>query len=210
MTCEPLLLIGAGGHAVSCIDVIEQQGKYSIMGLVGRPHEVGSTLLSYSVIGCDDDLPDLTRVCKFALITVGHIKSPTLRIKLFEDAMSIGFKFPSIISPHAYVSPHAKLGSGTIVMHGAIINADTVVGHNCIINSNALVEHGVKIADHCHISTASVVNGNVSIGQGTFLGSGSCVRESRIIGEHCLIGMKQSVHMDCKTYTQLPKLREKV
>ena len=29
---------------------------------------------------------------------------------------------PSIISPLAYVSPKAKIGEGTIVMHGAIIN----------------------------------------------------------------------------------------
>ena len=29
-----LALIGAGGHAVSCIDVIEKTNKYKIVGLV--------------------------------------------------------------------------------------------------------------------------------------------------------------------------------
>ena len=37
---EPsLILIGAGGHARSCIDVIEQQGEYQIAGMIGMPDE---------------------------------------------------------------------------------------------------------------------------------------------------------------------------
>ena len=35
-----LIVIGAGGHAKSCIDVIEQHGHYSIGGLVGMPAEI--------------------------------------------------------------------------------------------------------------------------------------------------------------------------
>ncbi len=209
MKRKPILLIGAGGHAISCIDVIEQQEKYHILGLIGRSHEVGATLCHYPVIGCDDDLPLLLKQCPFALITVGHIKSPLLRIRLFEYTRNVGFTLPSIVSPYAYISPHATLGAGTIVMHGAIVNAGTVVGDNSIINSRALLEHGVRVADHCHISTASVVNGDVSIGRGTFVGSGSCIRESQTVGEGCVIGMNQSVYADCDAYTRLPLLREK-
>ena len=32
-----IILIGAGGHALSCIDVIETHGLYRIAGLVGLP-----------------------------------------------------------------------------------------------------------------------------------------------------------------------------
>ena len=31
---EKIILIGGGGHCKSCIDVIEQQGKYHIAGIV--------------------------------------------------------------------------------------------------------------------------------------------------------------------------------
>ena len=40
MTKPSLILIGAGGHARSCIDVIEQQGQYQIARLIGIPEEV--------------------------------------------------------------------------------------------------------------------------------------------------------------------------
>jgi phage gp45-like len=42
VTKSDLILIGAGGHSRSCIDVIEQEGKYRIAGLVGAKDEVGA------------------------------------------------------------------------------------------------------------------------------------------------------------------------
>jgi len=45
MSKPNMILIGAGGHAYSCIDVIEQQGKYHIAGLVGMPDEMHTTHL---------------------------------------------------------------------------------------------------------------------------------------------------------------------
>jgi sugar O-acyltransferase (sialic acid O-acetyltransferase NeuD family) len=201
---EPLLLIGAGGHAKACIDVIEQQGRFEVIGLVGREDEFGESLLGYAVIGTDADLPALVKKAPNALITIGQIKSPDLRIRLFELLLANGFRLPSVVSPSAYVSGHAAIGAGTIVMHDAIVNADAVVGDNCIINTRSLVEHDVKVADHCHISTGAIVNGHVNIGKGCFIGSGSAVRESVIIAERCVIGMGQQITKNCAPGTIMP------
>lgn len=208
MSKPPILLVGAGGHARACIDVIEQEGRYAVAGLTGVPDEAGSSVLGYPVLGSDADLPALLRDYPYALVAVGHIKTPQIRMKLFDLLERSGFIIPTIISPHAYVSPHAKLGAGTIVMHGAMVNAAAVVGRNCILNSQSLVEHDVIIADHCHVATAAVINSGVSIGAGTFIGSNSCVRQCLAIGEHCLIGMGQRVLADCAAGTHIPPSRE--
>lgn len=207
MTLEPILLLGAGGHARACIDVIEQEGRYVVAGLVGLSHEVGSRILDYPVLGIDADLPGLLNRYSNVLVAVGQIESPEIRIRLFDLLQKNSCSLPVIVSPHAYVSPHVKLGSGTIAMHGAMINAGAVVGKNCIINSQALVEHDVVIADHCHIATAAVVNGGVRIGLGTFVGSGANVRQEINIGELCLIGMGQRVLSDCEAGTCMPPKR---
>lgn len=183
-----ILLIGAGGHALACIDVIEQTGLYSIAGLVGLPHEKGQQL-NYCLIGQDNDLPELARHIHLALISVGQIRTAAPRIQLFQAAQSAGFSLPAIIAPSAYVSPHAQLGAGSIVMHGAIINAGAHVGENCIINSRALIEHDSCIGHHCHIATGAIINGAVRVGKGSFIGSGAVIRQGLHIGEHCLIGM---------------------
>ena len=193
MNKEKILLIGAGGHSQSCIDVIEQENKYEIAGLIGIKEEVGQNRLGYEVIGTDEDLSELSKSIPNAVVTSGQIKSASLRKKLFNLAQNLNFRTPNIISPKAYVSPHAKIGAGTILMHGTYVNAGAAVGENCIINSRALVEHGANIGDHCHLSTGVIVNGNVSIGESTFIGSGTRIKEGIKIGANCVVGMGLSV-----------------
>lgn len=202
---EPsILLVGAGGHARACIDVIEQEGLFVVAGLVGMPSEVGRRILGYPVLGSDGDLRALLSEHACALVTIGQIKTPEIRMRLFDVLEKSGSRLPTVVSPRAYISRHAAVGAGSIVMHGAVINAGAVVGRNCIINSQSLVEHDVVIADHCHIATAAAVNGGVHVGEGTFIGSGSSVRQAITIGERCVIGMGQRVLADCAAGTQLP------
>ena len=204
MTRDPILLLGAGGHARACLDVIEQEGRFVIKGLVGLPKEVGSAILNSPVLGTDEDLPKLLGNCANAIIAVGQIKTPDPRIRLFDLLQQNSCALPTIVSPRAYVSPHANLGMGTIVMHGAVINAGVVVEKNCIINSQSLVEHDSVIADHCHIATAATINSGVCISTGTFIGSNSSVKQGVSIGDRCVIGIGQQVLANCKTGVCMP------
>ena len=191
-----LILFGPGGHAHSCIDVIEHLGVFKIAGLIGTEEELQNECMGYRIIGTDSDLPELAKRYEHALITVGQIESARVRQCIYDQALALGFKFPSIISPRAYVSPYAVVGDGTIVMHGAIVNAGARVGNNCIVNSNALIEHDATVADHCHISTGVIVNGDVSIGFGSFVGSGSVIKQGITLGSRCVIGMGLAVRHD--------------
>lgn len=204
MSKVQILLVGAGGHARACIDVIEQEGRFQVGGLVGLPNEVGEHILGYPVLGTDVDLVSLLRDHTHALITIGQIKTAAPRMRLFNLLQQAGYALPIIVSPRAYVSPRATLGAGTIVMHGAVVNAAAVVGCNCIVNSQSLIEHDVVIGDHCHVATAAAINSGVHIGSGTFVGSNCSVRQLVKIGDRCLIGMGQRVLADCQAGTHIP------
>lgn len=182
-----LLLIGGGGHCKSVIDVIEEEGSFEIAGIIDRKELIGQKVLGYEVIGCDDDLEKLATHFTHAIVTVGQIKSPDVRISLFNRLQSLCFEMPSIISPRAYVSKHAKLGSGTVIMHDAMINAAASIGNNCIINTKALIEHDCTVHDHCHISTGAIINGGTIVQHGTFIGSNAVSKEYAIIKERSFI-----------------------
>jgi sugar O-acyltransferase (sialic acid O-acetyltransferase NeuD family) len=188
-----ILLLGAGGHAHACIDVIEQQGQFNIAGLIGMSDELGEKHLGYSVIATDHDLPDLCKNYQYLLIAVGQIRSSDQRAHLYSQVRKLGFILPVIIAPTAYVSSHAIINAGTIVMHNSMVNSGAKIGVNCIINSRALIEHDAWVGDHCHISTGALLNGHVNIGNGSFVGSGSVVKEGVSIGVNCTIGMGLSV-----------------
>lgn len=185
---EKLLLIGGGGHCRSVIDVIEQENRFEIAGIIDKKELMGQEVLGYKIIGCDEDLEVLRAQYAYALISVGQIKTPKIRMALFEQLKNLDYELPSIISPLAYVSKHAKVDEGSIVMHHALINANASVGKNCIINSKALIEHDAIIEDYCHISTGAIVNGGAIIRKNTFFGSNSMARESIEISEKSIIG----------------------
>jgi sugar O-acyltransferase (sialic acid O-acetyltransferase NeuD family) len=174
---EKIILIGGGGHCGACIDVIEQEGRFTIAGIVDVPEKKQHNVLGYPVIGSDADLAELIKTFPNLLITLGQIKSPARRIELYNDLTQMGARFPVVQSHLAYVSPRAQVAEGTIVMHHALINAGASIGRNCIINTKALVEHDAVIEDHCHISTGAIVNGGVTIGSGSFFGSGAVSKE---------------------------------
>ena len=179
-----IILIGGGGHCKSVIDVIEKEGRFIIAGIVDVPELLGTDVLGYPVIGDDSDIENLSNKYTHALITIGQIRSPEIRVKLFNLVKKVGFICPTIISPRAYVSKHSITGAGTVIMHDALVNTGVYIGKNCIINSKALIEHDSKISDHCHISTNAIVNGGVTIKSGCFLGSGSITNNLITIEEN--------------------------
>ncbi len=185
---EKLILIGGGGHCKACIDVIEQEGRFDIAGILDVPEKVGTQILGYSIIGTDDMIDSLTKEFRYFFITVGQIGSPGVRLRIFQKLKQTGLPLPVIISPFANVSKHAKLGEGTIVMHHALINAGATAGCNCIINSKALVEHDAQIGDHCHIATGAIINGGVSVGHESFIGSCSVISQNIIIAPKIILG----------------------
>ena len=193
---KEIILIGGGGHARACIDVIEQTEQYRIAGLVDVPEKLHQKILGYEIFATDNELPKLSQDYQYFFISIGQIKSPLKRMQLFDTLSHLDITVPIIISPYAFVSPHAFIGRGTIVMHHAMVNAGATIGQNCIINTKALVEHDAKINDHCHIATGAIINGAVEVGAGTFIGSGAVCLETIRIGKNNVVGSNEKVAKD--------------
>ncbi|MEB3039575.1 NeuD/PglB/VioB family sugar acetyltransferase [Capnocytophaga gingivalis] len=188
-----IILVGGGGHCISVIDVIEQQGKYNIKGIIDIKENIGKDVLGYKIIGSDNDLQDLFLSCPNAIVSVGQIKSSALRIHLFQKLKTIGYHLPIVISPLAYVSKYALIGEGSIIMHQALVNAGAKIGKNCIINTKANIEHNAHVEDFCHISTGTIVNGDCIIGKETFIGSNATISNGVTISPNSIISAGEFV-----------------
>ena len=186
MNRKNLILIGGGGHCKSVIEAAESAG-YSILGVLDMPDEVGKEILSTKVIGTDDDIPQYVDKAEF-VITVGFIKNPTTRIKLYNKVKEAGGKLATIIASTAHVSKYAIIGEGTVVMHQSFVNAGANIGANCIINTFANIEHDAQIGDQCHISTGTMVNGDCKVGDRCFIGSQSVLANGTSIADDIVVG----------------------
>ncbi len=184
---RPLILIGGGGHCKSVIEVAESAG-YEIKGILDMPDEVGKDVLpGHKVIGTDDEIPQYVEECDF-IITVGFIKNPALRIKLYNKVKAAGGRLATIIASTAHVSKYAELGEGTVIMHQAFVNAGAKIGDNCIINTFVNIEHDAEVGNQCHISTGTMVNGECKIGENCFIGSQSVCANCIEIASDIIVG----------------------
>lgn len=193
---KPLVLIGGGGHCKSVIEVAESAG-YSILGVLDMPEDVGKEILSTKVIGTDDDIPSYMDKAEF-VITVGFIKNPNIRIKLYNKVKEAGGKLATIIASTAYVSQYATLGEGTVVMHHAFVNAGAQVGNNVILNTFANIEHDAVIGNQSHISTGTMVNGDCKVGCNCFIGSQSVLANGITVGDDIIVGAGSLVRKSIK------------
>lgn len=195
---RPLILIGGGGHCKSVIEVAESAG-YEIKGILDMPDEVGKEVLpGHKVIGTDDEIPQYVGECEF-VITVGFIKNPTIRIKLYNKVKAAGGRLATIIASTAHVSKYAELGEGTVIMHQAFVNAGAKIGDNCIINTFVNIEHDAVVGNQCHISTGTMVNGECKIGENCFIGSQSVCANCIEIASDIIVGagsvVRKSIRM---------------
>ena len=181
-----IVLVGAGGHCISVIDIIENMTDFNILGVLD-PNVRENNVLGYKILGGDNLIPELVNENTYFLITVGKIKSCSIRRILSKTLTENNAKLATVISSLAYVSKHAKIEEGTVIMNHAVVNAKSKIGKNCIINTKSNIEHGVSIGEFCHISTCAVVNGDSVIGSGTFIGSNATISNDVSIKENSII-----------------------
>lgn len=180
----PILVIGAGGHSKVVIDILQEQPEYHIVGCIDN--DENKVISDVPVIGQDKDLEKFyTSGVRHAVIAIGD---NYIRNKLYNKVRSIGYEMINAISKHSCVSKNAILGSGVVIMPGAIINAYTSISDNVIINTGTTIDHDCRIGTSVHIAPGCNIAGSVQIGEGTFVGLGSKVIDSIIIGEWSIIG----------------------
>lgn len=181
-----LVLIGGGGHCVSVIDMIENGNEYKILGILDS-NIIENNIMGYKILGGDNLIPELVNENTYFLITVGQIKSYSTRKKIAKILIENKAKLATVISSLAYVSKHASIEEGSVIMNHAVVNAKAKIGKNCIINTMSNIEHGASIGEFCHISTCAVVNGESVIGNGTFIGSNATISNNVVIKDNSVI-----------------------
>jgi sugar O-acyltransferase (sialic acid O-acetyltransferase NeuD family) len=200
-----LILIGGGGHCKSVIDAAESSG-YNILGILDTSENVGKSICGIDTIGTDDKIMTYVNDTAF-IISIGYVKNPYLRLKLYDQVKQFGGTFATVIASTSYVSKYATMGEGTVALHQSCVNAGAKIGVNCIVNTFANIEHDVQIGDHTHISTGAMVNGGCTIGNSVFIGSQSVIKHGISISDNVIIGASSYVNNDIYetgTYIGIP------
>jgi sugar O-acyltransferase (sialic acid O-acetyltransferase NeuD family) len=184
-----LVVIGASGHAKVVIDVIEKEGRYAILGLIDSYKLVGTSVYGYEILGADEYLPSLVEHRKVAagIIAIGDNWKRHLMARKIASLVP-AFRFVSAVHPSAAVARGVKIGAGTVLMAGAVVNSDCRIGNFCILNTNASLDHDGLMGDFSSLAPGAAAGGNVTIGEFSAVALGACISHGVAIGEHTVLG----------------------
>ncbi len=179
-----IVIVGAGGHAKVCIELLQAMGE-EISVCIGS-EDSPKECLNIPVLQGDETIQTLYEE-GYSRIFIA-IGSNRLRERLATLALNQGYQLVNAISPKATISPSAVLGSGIAIMAGVVINAETQIDDLAIINTGATVDHDCRIGKAVHIAPQCALAGNVKVGKQSFIGIGSKVIPDIEIGENVMIG----------------------
>jgi sugar O-acyltransferase (sialic acid O-acetyltransferase NeuD family) len=186
---DNIVIIGSSGHAKVVIDIVQQEGKYNIAGLLDRLRNVGEQTLGYPILGKEEDLPELTKVyaIRAAIVAIGD---NFIRSKVVGWIKEIcpDLPFVSAIHPKATIATKVSIGEGSVVMAGASINPCSSVGQFCILNTNSSLDHDSILEDFASLAPGATTGGNCRIGKYSTIGIGAVLIHGIHIGEQTVIG----------------------
>ena len=150
MSKEKLLLVGAGGFGRM---VAEQAMLQYDCAFVDDGQPVGVEICGIPVVGGLADLPELRM--EYGLLVVG-IGNNRFRAQVYEKANALGYGFPNIIAPSAYVSPFARIGCGCVVLQNACIQNGASVGNGVLLNAGTEIHCDAAVGDYALITPTAL------------------------------------------------------
>ena len=179
MSKKQYIIMGAGGHGAVVADILYKRG-YEGHGFLDDGVAVGTMVLRAQVLGkieCCLDYPEA-----MFIIAVGD---NSIRKRI---AGTYPVEYGSAIHPSVLIGEQARIGRGSVLMAGSVVNPRTVIGEHCIVNTSASLDHDNVLGDFAHVSPRAVLGGDVSVGAGAHIGIGACVRNGICICGDAIIG----------------------
>ena len=182
MPKEKLLLVGAGGfgRVVSELARLDYDCAFIDDGV-----NKGSIVCGIKVIGNTTNLGELFSTYKNIVITIGN---NSIRKRIYEQTSKIGYSFPNLIHPSAYISPYANIGKGCVVLNNACIQNGASVGDLVLLNVGVEIHHDSFVDDFSLIYTNSVVRTYAKVGKCVKIGSNTTICNNAIIKDNFIIG----------------------
>jgi sugar O-acyltransferase (sialic acid O-acetyltransferase NeuD family) len=186
---QKCVVLGAGSHAVVVASALAAAGV-EVVGFIDRDASRPDFTFGESrILGTDAVLETFVTDADLGFVCgVGGTANNALRRSVFLRAKSAGLRGMVVVHPGAHVDPSVRLGEGSFIGVGAIVNVGSVLGMNVIVNSGGIVEHHCRLGDHVHVATGAVLCGTVDVADEAHIGAGATIRQGIRIGRRSVVG----------------------
>nr|WP_299037614.1 acetyltransferase [uncultured Psychrobacter sp.] len=187
-----LAILGASGHGKVLADIAELTGWEKIDFFDDAWPERKNNG-AWQVIGDTQKLLNSLKAYDGVIVAIGNNK---IRQQKLQQLDSAGAKIITLIHPSATVSRYTRIGLGSVIVAGAVINPDCIIGSGSIINTCSSVGHDCILGDAVHICPGARLAGGSEVNDRAWIGVGSSVRQLITIGSDAIVGAGAAVVQD--------------
>jgi sugar O-acyltransferase (sialic acid O-acetyltransferase NeuD family) len=170
---QRIVIVGAGSQGAIVADILECAGTPAIGFVDDTPGK--------NVLGTIDDLRSIAHDA--IIVAIGDNR---LRRGLVERLA--GERLATAIHPFTSIAASARIGEGSMISAGAIVQPHAVIGRSAILNTKASVDHDSIIGDFAHISLGATIGAKVRIGEETLIAAGATIVSGMTVGARSIIG----------------------
>lgn len=134
-----------------------------------------------------DDVDSLLRCDGRSVVYCVGYRDLEKRLKRYIKLKEIGIKFITFIANNAILSKNTKIGEGSIINQGVIIDNYVTIGEACFVNIGAMISHDTNIGTGVFVAPGANILGFVSIGDSCFIGANSTIINNINIGNNVII-----------------------
>jgi sugar O-acyltransferase (sialic acid O-acetyltransferase NeuD family) len=188
-TNRQLVIVGDSSFAEVAYEYFTHESEYQVAAFaVERAFLTRGELLGLPVIALEDLAATYPPSQYAAYVALVYGEMNRLRTRLMEVVEALGYDLASFISPHARVSPSAKLGRHCFIFENNVIQPHVTIGSNVVLWSGNHIGHHSHIGNNCFIASHVVVSGHCGIGENCFLGVNGAIANNIEVAKDCWIG----------------------
>ncbi len=187
-----LAILGASGHGKVVADAALASGWGEVVFFDDRWPSLQS-VGEWPVVGDTSRILEQAPDTDGVIVGIGDCQARATKHALLSDANA---PIVVIVHPMAWVSPRCRIGAGSVVMAGAVVNVGATLGEACIINTGATVDHDCNLGFAVHVAPGANVSGQVAVGDRSWIGVGACVRQGIRVGAGVMVGAGSVVVAD--------------
>jgi len=186
----PVAVYGAGNGAITLQEAMQAGDQYRTVCFIDdNPN--------HAVIHNGLPVVHGSRLSELKEKGINHIATEiargTIRQRIKEKVINMGFELINVIHPSAFIAPSVKMGVGNFIKARAVIETNTEIGDCCIIDNGVVIAHDNIIGNACHIAPGAIFGSSIKIGKNTIVGIGASISTNIHVGQNSIISVGSAV-----------------
>ena len=154
----------------SVVRVLVEECGHEFAGFIDDMHPAGA-----DVLGDFDTVSKSHPAAAFACVNAVGYNDLQARQRVTDRIRRAGYAMPPLVHPRAIVGRDSRVGDGSMVMAGVVVDCRVTIGPCVVLWPGVVVAHDTTLTGNTFVSPNATICGCCDVGADSFIGAAAVV-----------------------------------